>query len=92
MKHFALASLALVLAMTGQAQARTVMPNLYAHSYCRLRQSGVANNDAMRLALLESSISGNEWLMIEVDGKQVRSDYHQAAVAVVQLCPSYLKP
>lgn len=77
----------LVLAvLVAPVKAYTILPYLYAKTYCELRRFGADHNSAIRAALSESRISGNNWTYITVAGNRHRSDIFQAAIAAVNLC------
>ena len=71
------------------AHAQTLLPYLYAYRYCALRRMGATDDDARRQAIRDSVVSGNDWVMVNSNGHQVRSDAVESARAVVQLCPQY---
>jgi hypothetical protein len=73
-------------------QAGTILPNLYAKTYCELRSVGIQAEDARRTAVQQSMISGDDWTMIRrADGSMVQSDIVLAVNAVMQRCPEYIK-
>lgn len=73
------------------AQAQTVLPNLYAHEYCQLRSVGADRQSAIASAIRSATVSGNDWVYVNLGGQQQRSDIVRGAIAVRQLCPQYLQ-
>jgi len=74
------------------SMAGTILPNLYAKTYCELRSVGIDAEDARRTAVQQSMISGDNWTMIRrTDGKLVQSDIVLAVNATFQRCPEYIK-
>ena len=72
--------------------AATILPNLYAKTFCDLRAVGIDNDGARRTAIMESMISGDSWTMVKrTDGSYVQSDVVLAVNAVMQRCPQYIK-
>ena len=72
------------------ANARQILPYLYAVKFCELAAAGVDLNDARRIAIQESVVSGDA-TMVDYHGKSVSSDTLRAAIAVSKLCPQYMK-
>jgi hypothetical protein len=72
--------------------AGTILPNLYAKTYCELRSVGIQSEDARRTAVQQSMISGDDWTIIKrADGSMVQSDIVLAVNAVMQRCPELVK-
>jgi hypothetical protein len=72
--------------------AGTILPNLYAQTFCELRSVGIDANDARLAAIRQSMISGNEWTMVRrADGSHVQSDIVLAVRATFQRCPELVK-
>lgn len=63
-----------------------ILPNLYASTYCALRRSGVAKQDAMDAAITESMIKERVRTVL-VNGRRVGSDVVIAARTAINLCP-----
>jgi len=80
------------VAFATPAQAGTILPNLYAKTYCELRSVGIDAEDARRTAVMESMISGDNWTMVKrADGSLVRSDIVLAVNATMQRCSELVK-
>jgi hypothetical protein len=80
------------VAFATPAQAGTILPNLYAKTYCELRSVGIDAEDARRTAVQQSMISGDDWTMVKrADGSLVRSDIVLAVNATMQRCPEQVK-
>jgi hypothetical protein len=72
--------------------AGTILPNLYAKTFCELRSVGIQSEDARRTAVMESMVSGDDWTMVKrADGSLVRSDIVLAVNATMERCPEYIK-
>ena len=72
--------------------AGTILPNLYAKTFCDLRSIGIDDDGARRTAVMESMVSGDSWTMVKrTDGSYVQSDIVLAVNAVMQRCPQYIK-
>ena len=72
--------------------AGTILPNLYAKTYCELRSVGIDAEGARRTAIMESMVSGDNWTMVKrTDGSYVQSDVVLAVNATFQRCPQYIK-
>ena len=72
--------------------AGTILPNLYAKTYCDLRAIGIDDDGARRTAVSQSMISSDDWTMVRrVDGSYVQSDIVLAVNATFQRCPQYIK-
>lgn len=69
--------------------AGTILPNLYAKTYCELRSVGIDAEDARRTAVMESMVTGDNWTM--ADGSLVRSDIVLAVNATMQRCSELVK-
>jgi hypothetical protein len=77
---------------TTPVQAGTILPNLYAKTFCELRSIGIDDEGARRTAVMQSMISGDDWTMVKrADGSMVQSDIVLAVNAVMQRCPEYIK-
>jgi hypothetical protein len=73
-------------------QAGTILPHLYAKTFCELRSIGIDDESARRTAIQQSMISSDEWTMIRrTDGTLVQSDIVLAVNATFQRCPEYIK-
>jgi hypothetical protein len=73
-------------------QAGTILPNLYAKTFCELRSVGIDDESARRTAIRQSMISSDDWTMIRrTDGTLVQSDIVLAVNATFQRCPEYIK-
>jgi hypothetical protein len=80
------------VAFATPAQAGTILPNLYAKTYCELRSVGIDAEGARRTAVQQSMISGDDWTMVKrADGSLVRSDIVLAVNATMQRCQEYIK-
>ena len=74
------------------SMAGTILPNLYAKTFCELRNVGIDAEGARRTAVQQSMISGDDWTMVKrADGSLVRSDIVLAVNATMQRCPEYIK-
>ena len=72
--------------------AGTILPHLYAKTFCDLRSIGIDDDGARRTAVMESMVSGDSWTMVRrQDGSLVQSDIVLAVNAVFQRCPEYIK-
>jgi hypothetical protein len=77
---------------TTPVQAGTILPNLYAKTFCELRSIGIDDESARRTAIRQSMISSDDWTMIRrTDGTLVQSDIVLAVNATFQRCPEYIK-
>jgi len=73
-------------------QAGTILPHLYAKTFCELRSVGIDDESARRTAIRQSMISSDEWTMVRrTDGTFVQSDIVLAVNATFQRCPEYMK-
>jgi hypothetical protein len=74
-------------------QAGTILPNLYAKTYCELRSVGIQAEDARRTAIQQSMImSSDDWTMVKrADGSLVRSDIVLAVNATMERCAELVK-
>jgi hypothetical protein len=73
-------------------QAGTILPHLYAKTFCDLRSVGIDDEGARRTAVMESMISGDNWTMVKrADGSLVRSDIVLAVNVVMERCPELVK-
>jgi hypothetical protein len=80
------------VAFAAPVQAGTILPNLYAKTYCELRSVGIDAEGARRTAVQQSMISSDDWTMIRrTDGTLVQSDIVLAVNATFQRCPEYIK-
>ena len=73
------------------ANARQILPYLYASKFCELSAAGVDLNDARKIAITESITSSGSSVQINYQGKKINSDALQAAIAVSKMCPQYMK-
>ena len=74
------------------SMAETILPNLYAKTFCDLRSIGIDDDGARRTAVQQSTISSDDWTMVKrQDGSLVRSDIVLAVNATIQRCPQYIK-
>lgn len=84
-------ALILSLSTITPARAYTILPHLYASTYCQLRQSGADRQGAMGAATRSAILTTvNDWVWLTVNGQQVRSDFYQAAIQINNRCPGYL--
>ena len=73
-------------------QAGTILPHLYAKTFCELRSVGIDDESARRTSIRQSMISSDEWTMVRrTDGTFVQSDIVLAVNATFQRCPEYMK-
>jgi hypothetical protein len=80
------------VAFATPAHAGTILPNLYAKTYCELRTVGIDAEGARRTAIQQSMISGDDWTMVKrADGTLVRSDIVLAVNATMQRCSELVK-
>ena len=89
MKKLLLASLAIV-SFALPASAGVLLPNLFASEYCSLRDMGLNEEDAMKVATRKSMISG-EPTKVEWNGVMVDADVLQALEASTELCPQHIQ-
>lgn len=73
------------------ANAGQLLPYLYASKFCELAAAGVDLNDARKIAITESIISSGSSVQVNYQGKKIKSDTLQAAIAVSKMCPQYMK-
>jgi len=73
------------------ANARILLPNLYAEEYCSLRAMGATREDAITAAVQASLIDGEPVKVTLEDGRVIDADVLRAARAVRNRCPDYLK-
>lgn len=86
-----LTAAALLLATAIPAQASTILPHLYAKTFCDLRAMGVSKDDAMAAAIRAAVISGDDWTYITIGGKRYQSDTVMAIRKAFDLCPELAK-
>ena len=80
------------VAFATPAQAGTILPHLYAKTFCDLRTAGIDAEDARRTAVMESMVTGDNWTMVKrADGTMVRSDIVLAVNATMQRCSELVK-
>ena len=83
-----LAATAATLASAAPVSAAVLLPNLFAKSYCEMRDSGVDKDGALRWAVSESVIDG-EPIKVRVNGRTTDADVVAANRAAMELCPQY---
>ena len=84
--------LALAISLPLPSLAGTILPHLYAKTYCDLRAIGIDDDGARRTAVSQSMISSDDWTMVRrADGSFVQSDIVLAVNATFQRCPQYIK-
>ena len=88
-KLFLAAAASLAVVAPAQASSTVILPNLYAHEFCALRQAGVSKEDAVAVAVKEASVPGRP-VKITYNGERIDADSLQAAMAAAELCPSLL--
>jgi hypothetical protein len=88
MKKLLFATLA-IASFALPASAGVILPNLFANEYCGMRELGVSEDDAMKVATRESMISG-EPVRVEFNGVMVDSDVLRALQAATELCPQFM--
>lgn len=71
------------------AAAYTILPNLYAQTYCQYRRLGVSSPDAVRAATRAASIEGDNWTWVTFRGTPTRSDIIDTAIVLSRLCPEF---
>lgn len=71
--------------------AGEVLPNLYAQKFCEYRALGISADDARAAAMQDAYISSGNPVMVNYKGKMISSDVIKSAVAVVKMCPQFLK-
>lgn len=92
MKTFLALAAGLTIAFPLPSLAGTILPNLYAKTFCDLRAAGIDDDGARRTAVQQSTISSDDWTMVKrQDGSLVRSDIVLAVNATFQRCPQYIK-
>ena len=92
MKAFLALATGLAISLPLPSLAGTILPNLYAKTFCELRAAGIDDDGARRTAVMESMVSGDSWTMVRrVDGSYVQSDIVLAVNATFQRCPQYIK-
>jgi hypothetical protein len=74
------------------SMAGTILPNLYAKTFCDLRSVGIDDEGARRTAIRQSMVTSDDWTMVKrADSLMVQSDIVLAVNAVMQRCPEYIK-
>ena len=92
MKPFLALAAGLAISLPLPSLAGTILPNLYAKTYCDLRAIGIDDDGARRTAVSQSMISSDDWTMVRrADGSYVQSDIVLAVNATFQRCPQYIK-
>lgn len=82
----------LIASLPMPSVAGTILPHLYAKTFCELRSLGIDDEGARRTAIRQSMITSDEWTMVKrADGSMVKSDIVLAVNAVMQRCPEYIK-
>lgn len=71
--------------------AGEVLPYLYAKKFCEYRSLGISADDARAAAIQDAYVSSGNPVMVNYNGKMISSDVIKSAVAVVKMCPQYLK-
>ncbi len=82
------AATAATLVSAAPVSAGVLLPNLFAKSYCEMREVGVDNDGALRWAVSESMIDG-EPVRVRVNGRMTDADVVAANRAAMELCPQY---
>ena len=84
--------LTMTLGLAAPAHAVTILPNLFAKRYCDLRAIGATKDDAISIAINDSTIPTDNWVMVtRPDGRKTRSDSIEAARAAAARCPQYIQ-
>ena len=92
MKPFLALAAGLAISLPLPSLAGTILPHLYAKTYCDLRAIGIDDDGARRTAVSQSMISSDDWTMVRrADGSFVQSDIVLAVNATFQRCPQYIK-
>ena len=92
MKTFLALAAGLTISLPLPSLAGTILPHLYAKTYCDLRAIGIDDDGARRTAVSQSMISSDDWTMVRrADGSYVQSDIVLAVNATFQRCPQYIK-
>lgn len=71
--------------------AGEVLPYLYAKRFCEYRALGISADDARTAAMQDAYISSGTPTMVNYNGKMISSDVIKSAIAVVKMCPQFLK-
>jgi hypothetical protein len=82
--------LTLLLLLAAPAHAQTIIPEIYASSYCSLRNIGVTRDDAIDLATKRSIDINGTSTRVNVRGRWTDSDIAEAIGMVSRSCPQYL--
>jgi hypothetical protein len=91
LSFFALAT-GLAISVPLPSLAGTILPNLYAKTFCDLKAIGIDDDGARRTAISQSMISSDDWTMVRrADGTMVQSDIVLAVNATFQRCPQCIK-
>lgn len=92
MKTFLALATGLAISLPLPSLAGTILPNLYAKTFCDLRAIGIDDDGARRTAMQQSTISADEWTMVKrKDGSLVRSDIVLAVMTAYDRCPEFIK-
>ena len=92
MKIFLALAAGLTISLPLPSLAGTILPHLYAKTFCDLRAIGIDDDGARRTAIMQSMISSDDWTMVRrADGSYVQSDIVLAVNATFQRCPQYIK-
>ena len=92
MKTFLALATGLAISFPLPSLAGTILPHLYAKTFCDLRAIGIDDDGARRTAIMESMVSNDSWTMVRrADGSYVQSDIVLAVNATFQRCPQYIK-
>lgn len=90
MKQTAIAGAAALALIAAPAQAATILPMLYASTYCELRDMGLSDDDARSAAMRQAMVPGDNWVTVTYNGKQTTSDVILSVRAVIERCPHHL--
>ncbi len=71
------------------ASAGVLLPNLFANEYCEMREIGLSEEDALKVATRKSMISG-EPIKVRHNGEMVDEDVLRALNAAYELCPQHM--
>ena len=89
MIRITIAAAALLLAGTA-ASAQSFYPNSFGSRYCELRRLGVAQAEAINLAIDENWSNSRPKQFVTIDGKRENLDTLDAVSFISSICPQYL--
>ena len=72
--------------------AGTVIGEVFAKTYCSLKDSGVSEADAIAAGVSAATVPGNTWRYVTAGGKTYQSDVVLAVRLSMLLCPQHFPP